>query len=156
MQPGDFVEADLEFVVFPTDSAAYYGPDAAFRERLTKHADTWQLVQREAVGNALQVEARRGTLRRAYPLVMEVDEQQAAEAQVTGGNGFVPLTFTGLGASRGYTLWLDGRQVDQSIHGNDFWQTDYDAVRKQWRMTFNVRLSEDAKVSHSLRFAPDA
>ena len=55
LQRGDFVEADIELVVFPADPQAYYGPNSAFRKALKTDADTWRLVQREAAGNALQV-----------------------------------------------------------------------------------------------------
>jgi hypothetical protein len=48
LQPGDFVEAELELVVFPADAAAYYGPDAALRDMLARDADTWRPVHREA------------------------------------------------------------------------------------------------------------
>jgi hypothetical protein len=41
-----------------------------FREALTTSADTWQLVQREAAGNALHVDSRRGTVTRTFPLVL--------------------------------------------------------------------------------------
>jgi hypothetical protein len=28
--------------------------------------------------------------------------------------------------------------LDQSVHGNDFWQTDFDPVRKRWQITYNI------------------
>ena len=155
LQPGDFVETDLELVVFPSDASAYYGPDTTFRAALEKHADTWRLVHREASGNALRVKPSRGTLLRSYPIELAVNGQQTAEVNVSSGLGYVPVTFTGLSAPNGYALQLDGQRVDQSVHGNDFWQTDYDPVKKQCRMTFNVRLDDSSSKPHVLRFAPE-
>ncbi len=150
--PGDFVEADLELVVFPADAAAYYGPDQTFRAALARDADTWRLVHREAAGNSLRTQARHGRMVTPYPMVIEVDAGQRGTIEVHGGLGYVPVTFTGLAQPRGYRLFLDGRRVNQSVHGNDFWQTDYDPAKQDWRMTFNVQLGADSPATHILRF----
>ena len=39
-------------------------------------------------------------------------------------------------------LQVDGRLMDQSVHGNDFWQCNYDPVEKFWSQTFNLPLSQ--------------
>ena len=122
---------------------------------LEAEADSWGPVQREAAGNALRIEPIRGKLIRTYPLLLAVDTDEAAEVNVIGGLGYVPVTFTGLGQPRGYSLWLDERRVDQSVHGNDFWQTDYDPASQRWRMTFNLPLNGSGAGDRRLRFAPD-
>ena len=76
--PGDFVEADLELVVLPADAASYYGPDKSFQKALAGDADTWRLVHREAVGNALKSESRRGAVLNPYPLRIAVDDAPSA------------------------------------------------------------------------------
>jgi hypothetical protein len=152
--PGDFVEADLELVVFPADAAAYYGPDKLFREALDQDADTWRLVQREASGNALDVQAGTGALLKSYPVVLSVDDQQRAGAIIKGGVGCLPLTFTGLARPRGYQLFMNGKPLDQSVHGNDFWQTDYDASTKSWRQTFNIPAAPESRQTVELKYAP--
>jgi hypothetical protein len=141
LQPGDFVEADLELVVFPATAAAYYGPDKVFREALARDADTWRFVQREATGNALKTQARRGQVMRAYPLVVAADAQQRAEVTFQGGLGYVPVTFTGLASPSGYALFVDDQRLNQSVHGNDFWQIDYDPATQRWQQTFNIAIS---------------
>ncbi len=138
LKPGDFVEAELELVEFPTEPGAYYGPNAAFRETLEQDADTWLLVHREAAANALQVSARTGRMQHRYPISVSVNRKEAATCILSGGLGYVPVSFIGLRDYRGFDLWIDGRRLDQSVHGNDFWQADYDEVRQQWRLTFNV------------------
>lgn len=143
--PGDFVEADLELVVFPADAAAYYGPDKSFREALDRDEVTWRLVQREATDNALDVRAKTGTVLKPYPLILAVDDQQRAEVIVKGGVGCLPLTFTGLSQPRGYRLFVDGKPLGQSVHGNDFWQTDYDTATRSWRLTFNIPAAPDRR-----------
>jgi hypothetical protein len=152
--PGDFVEADLELVVFPADATAYYGPDKSFRDALNRDADTWRLVQREASGNALDIRARSGTALKTYPVVLAVDGQQGAKAIIKGGVGCLPLTFTGLSRPRGYQLFVNGKPLDQSIHGNDFWQTDYDASTKSWRQTFNIPAVPESKQVVQLKYGP--
>ena len=138
LQPGDYVEAEVEIVVFPADAKSYYGSNEPFREALISDADTWRLVQREAAGNALRVEARRGTVIRSFPLVVAVDAGECVQADVQGGVGWLPLTFTGLASHRGYELRVNDRAFTQAIHGNDYWQTDYDPSTSKWSQTFNV------------------
>jgi hypothetical protein len=138
LKPGDFVEAEVELVMFPADARAYYGPNAVFQKVLASEADTWRLVQREATGNALRVQAMAGKVTRSYPLVMTVDGKERAICTVTGGIGYVPVTFSGLKDYRGFELLVDGQPLNQAVHGNDFWQTDYDANRKRWQVTYNL------------------
>ena len=56
----------------------------------------------------------------------------------------VPIRFQGLKSSDGYRLYqvVNGKRVkfDQSVHGNDFWQTDYDALADTYTVTYNVPL----------------
>jgi hypothetical protein len=138
LQRGDFVEADIELVVFPADSRAYYGPNRTFGKVLEADADTWRLVQREAAGNALQVTRRAGTVVRNYPLALTADAKGRAACDVAGGIGYVPVTFSGLKDYRGFELLVDGKPLNQAVHGNDFWQTDYDASQGRWRLTYNL------------------
>ena len=44
-------------------------------------------------------------------------------------------TFSELTGPAGYVLSVDGRTVDQSVHGKDFWQTDYKPASKRWSRT---------------------
>jgi hypothetical protein len=147
--PGDFVEADLELVVFPANAAAYYGPDKVFQEALARDADTWRMVQREAAGQDLQPAARRGRVVQPYPLRVAVDDRQAAEVMLRGGLGHLPVTFTGLTAPDGYELWVDDQPLKQAVHGNDFWQTDFDVAAQRWQQTFNIALATNQ--THTLR-----
>ena len=48
-------------------------------------------------------------------------------------------------------MFIDDKPLNQSIHGNDFWQTNYDAETKTWNQTYNV-LMDDGK-AHVFRFA---
>ena len=143
--PGDFVDAEFELVVFPTDPAACYAPNGPFRESLARDADTWRPIAREAAGNGLQAKAGRGRLLHNYPIAVAVDDDQRAECTVTGGLGYVPITFHALSGYRGYEVLLDGRAVHQAVHGNDFWQTGYDSATGKWRMTFNILLDSPAE-----------
>ncbi len=66
----------------------------------------------------------------------------AAEFDLTGGRGYVPITIHGLMRHNGWRLqiqegenWVD---IDQSVHGNDFWQARYDGVSQTWSLTWNV------------------
>ena len=139
LQPGDFVEAELELVVFPADSSAYYGPDTALRDRLSRDADTWRPVHAEAWANALKPTAQRGVILKNYPLTIRVDEAQQAHATVPGGLGHLPVTFTGLTSPKGHHPQANGQALTH-------WQTDWDAGTQRWQITCNVPTQEGQKL----------
>lgn len=148
LEPGDFVEADLELVVVPQSADDYYGPNEGLRRALARGGDTWRPVWREALGNALRVRARRGTVSRRYPLEIRVDDDGVADVEIRGGVGYVPVTFRGLASpERGTLDRVEGEgvsPVDQSIHGNDYWQTEHDPVSGEWSRTYNVPLGPES------------
>jgi hypothetical protein len=156
LQPGDFVDTEVEYVVLPLSAGEYYGPNTNLGAALQTAADSWKMVLREAVGNNLKIEARAGRVVHNYPIVVAVDEHQVADFTVTGGLGYAPVTFTGLKQHAGYELWqtADGKRakVDQSVHGRDFWQTDYDPATRTYRRTYNVPLDSPGDLPRAVRF----
>ena len=149
LEPGDFVQATVEHVIVPQYSADYYGPNEALRRALAANENTWRMIHREAVGNDRRVETKTGTLESLHPAICIHAMQDAAEFTLTGGLGYVPITFTGLTSPRGHVLVLDDQPVDQTVHGNDFWQTDFDPAAKRWNRTYNIPLRDDTP--HTLR-----
>jgi hypothetical protein len=147
--PGDFVEATIEHLVLPQAAADYYGPNEPLRAALATMQDTWRLVHREAVGNTRRVEVQQGRLERLHPDVRVAAEKGCAEFTLLGGLGYVPITVTGLPTHRG-TFTIDGVPCDQAVHGNDFWQTDFDPVSGTWSQTVTMPLSAGA--DHTIRF----
>ncbi|MEP2776155.1 MAG: LamG-like jellyroll fold domain-containing protein [Luteolibacter sp.] len=137
--PGDFIEATFEHIVMPQSAETYYGPNEALRSALAKGGNTWRMIQREAAGNHLDVQVSQGTLVRSHPDVrIAATATGAAAFTLKGGLAYIPVTFTGLATYQGYDLLIDGKVLDQSIHGNDFWQTDFDPVSKTWSRTYNI------------------
>ena len=145
--PGDFVEAELELVVFPANAAAWHGADEVFRAALVRDADTWRPVHREAAGNALRPQVRRGSLTRSLPVVVAVDGRQEGEVRFDGGLGHVPVTFTGLDRPAGHRLLVNGRPADHR-------QTDWDAAAQRWQCTVAVAPSEARPVEVRIEPAP--
>jgi hypothetical protein len=150
LESGDFVEATIEHIVMPQFAKDYYGSNEALRTALTRDENTWRMIQREALGNERRIEMKHGMLQHTWPAITISSEKDQVEFTLTNGLGYVPMTFTGLSLSTGYALFIDDQPLNQSIHGNDFWQTDYDAESKTWSQTFNVPM-DDAK-PHVVRF----
>jgi hypothetical protein len=142
--PGDFVEAEIEIVVFPADPSSYYGPDALLRQALEQSPNSWQVVHREAKGNQLQPTASVGNILHKYPLVAAVDKKQQATIQINGGLGHCPVTFTGLNAPKGHRITVDEKPITQ-------WQTDWNPATKQWQITCNVPVGENQAKHISLQ-----
>jgi hypothetical protein len=155
LEPGDFVEATIEHVVVPQFARHYYGPNEALRLALTKSENTSAMIQREARGNHRRIEkGSSGAVTRLYPDVCVRVEDDVAEYTLHGGLGYIPLTFDNLSRAHGYVLTVNDMPIDQSVHGNDFWQCDYDAAIRRWSQTYNIPASGDGASPLKIRFAP--
>ncbi len=153
LEAGDFVEATLEHIVMPQFARDYFGPNEPLRTALGQWENTWRMIHREAVENDRRVAVDQGVLQQLYPSVCVRATNGRVACTLTGGLGYVPVTFTGLPSPRGYALFLDDQRVDQSVHGNDFWQTDYDPAEGRWSLTFNVPVGGGDR-PHALRLGP--
>jgi hypothetical protein len=143
LKPGDWVEMDVEWITVPRIADDYYGPNESFRQHLSENPESWKTVHREAVGNDLKVEVSGGKLLQSFPIVIRAEKPEVT-VKIHGGLGYVPIRFEGLKTADGYQVfekqdnWLT--PLRQSSHGNDFWQTDYDAASSSYKMTFNLPL----------------
>jgi hypothetical protein len=94
-----------------------------------------------------------GELLRIWPTIeVNVSCSQEASFTVTGTNGYLPTSFSGLSSYSGYELRVNGTLLNQSIFGKDFWQVDYDEDRKSWTRTYNVLLPMGLR--STISFAP--
>jgi hypothetical protein len=110
------------------------------------------MIHREAIGNERRVEIKTGQLEGLHPSVTIRAAKDRAEITITGGLGYVPITISGLTSPSGFALFVDDKRVDQSVHGNDWWQTDYDPESRRWSQTFNVPLQTGC--AHQMQFGP--
>ncbi|MGL4593810.1 MAG: LamG domain-containing protein [Thermoguttaceae bacterium] len=162
--PGDFVECEIEHLVIPISAADYYGSNQELKNALEKDANTAKMVLREATGNQRVVETKIGSLLHLYPDVAfrasssenktaanKTEDAAVVEAVIRGGIGYIPVTFSGLDSPDGFTLFVDAAPLDQSRHGNDYWQTDYDSRTKTWSRTYNIPVGENGV--HSVRLS---
>jgi hypothetical protein len=155
LQPGDFVDAEVELIIVPIAASDYYGPDEPFRQALIEGGNTWKPVFREAVGNNLTARAINGAVRHSYPLVVSVGSDGDAKVDVEGGLGYVPVTFTGLDGRHEYELWAgdgnSGTRVDQSVHGFDFWQADTVGAARVLERTYNLQFGDLVRSKRPVR-----
>jgi hypothetical protein len=142
-EKGDQIELDLELITLPRIANDYYGPNESFRKHLVENPNSWKTTHREAKGNDLKVFVSGGQVSRRYPIVIRVDEPEV-EVTIQGGTGAVPIRFEDLDSANGDCLFrvAGGKRIpfDQSVRGNDFWQTDYNEAAASYSMTFNLPL----------------
>ena len=96
-----------------------------------------------AIGNHLDLVMITGELKRTYPIEIESNAGSiATEFILEGGLGYTPLTIHGLVRHDGWVLQvyddMEWQTIDQSVHGNDFWQTRYDETRGLYSLTWNI------------------
>jgi hypothetical protein len=157
LKENDFVDAVIEQVIVPQHAADYYGPNAALRAALEKNQNTWRMIHREAVGNDVDVRMAFDTIERSRPLLLHV-HSDSAEFSLAGGLGYVPVTIGGLRSYREPVLEIKAGEawnpVDQSVHGKDFWQTDFDAISGFWQITYSLPMDApgDERVARTFRF----
>lgn len=142
---GDTIEMDLEWITLHRVADDYYGPNEAYRQHLETSPNSWETTYREATRNHLEIEVSGGALINKYPILLQAQSNEV-NIQIKGGVGYVPIRFEGLESATGYTLYLEQNgkreRLDQSVHGNDFWQTDYDATTNSFMRTYNLPLDD--------------
>jgi len=155
LRPGDYVEAVVEHVVVPQFADDYYGPNESLQDALRRHQNTWKMIYREAMGNDLEVEVATGKLVRRRPTLIHA-QRDRAEFSITGGLGYVPVTVARLSHYRQPRLEVQEtggwRVVDQSVYGNDFWQTDYHAATSSWEITYSLPMDTPDDEPRTRRF----
>ena len=140
---GSRVRATVEYLVPPADKSRYYGASAWLQAMAPELFDTPEMMRRLAADNRQTVAATLGAVRDVYPVQIDTAlGQVAADLTLGGGLGRTAMTFHGLSRHDGWQLqrlvqgaWAP---VDQSVHGNDFWQTTYDPDRRTWSLTWSV------------------
>ncbi|WP_298288890.1 hypothetical protein [Novosphingobium sp.] len=150
IQNGDFVDMIVELVTLPRAADDYYGGNAAFRAQLLASPSSWETVWREAALNDLQVTVSGGSVLERYPIVVRATSTATTtiKVSITGGLGFVPIRFEGLGFNTGWKLFeekSDGTAtlLDQSnptAYNNDFWQVDATETPGVFNLVFNLPL----------------
>ena len=143
LKKGDYIEMLLEWNVIPQYNDDYYGPQKdLIASILGAKENSWEsslfLVQK----NKIKVTSSGGNLKSTYPVKIKA-QNNAAKFTIKNGVGYLPVTFEGLTGNKGYILEVkqpDGTYmaIDQAVHGNDFWQCDYDADSRTYSITYNI------------------
>ena len=146
-QPNDTVEMTVEWITLPRVADDYYGPNEPLRKHLSENPSSWQTTFREAVGNDLKVTTQNSKVLQRYPIVIQT-ERFPVTVDIEGGVGFVPIRFEGLKA-KNVALYevVEGKEVklNQSVKGNDYWQTGCDDAGRGFSVVYNLPLDKRPK-----------
>ena len=143
VEAGSTIDAIVEYIVVPNDISLYYGPSTDLLGVDNSWFGTTDIIELLAIANDLEVTVTTGSLIQEQPTIVEgIDAEIAAEFELIGGFGYTPLTISGLYRPDGWTLesLQDGNweTVDQSVHGNDYWQVVYNESTTTYALTFSV------------------
>lgn len=160
-EEGSVIEGAVEYINLPKSKSDYFGPSAVLNSFDASVFNTAELAYAYAMGVKTSTTAKTGTVVSEYPIRVATAGGSmaaggvAAEITVTGGISYVPLTFTGLPGYAGYQLqtlqngnWVN---VDQSVHGNDYWQCWYNPDLNSYELTYNVEHANNPSAQYSYR-----
>ncbi len=140
---GDTIELNLELIALPRHIDDYYGNNQSFREHLSQHTNSWKTTHREAVMNDINLEVKGGVVENNYPIVIQKQADQIA-VMIERAVGAVPISFKGLDSATDYSLYQLMNQkwvkFHPEVHGNDYWQTDYDPSTQTYQISYNLPL----------------
>ena len=141
---GDSIETLVECLILPKQRVDYYGQDSLFAHALATYGDAVGLFMREAQGNIVKAHSTTNTISSdVYPVRVKTVNNEAT-LRLVGGKNYVPIIFEGLTNVDNPKLWKSGGTcgdwvaIDQSTHGKDFWQADYQAETELFDITYNV------------------
>ncbi len=145
IKKGSVIEMVVEYSILPAKVNTFYG-SADYLLQTMDLMGTATAMYQQVVGGKILANATVGQIISEQPVVVVADNSGAevvAQVEVNGGLGYLPITIKGLPTYKGYKLqvekngaWVD---IDQSVKGNDFWQTYYNANTGEYSLTFNVK-----------------
>lgn len=144
IKAGSVVSGTIEYYNFPQIKENYYGSSPIIQSIPSEYFSSWEIMQEYAQKGALKVNAAQGVVEKLYPLTIKSDIKNnvAARFTIMGGLGYVPVSITGVDSNKNWQLFkvINGAEemVDQSVHGNDYWQCTYDPYTRTFTYTFNV------------------
>lgn len=150
IKAGSVVEGSVAFINLPVQKKDYWGPNATLNAMPAEQYNTWNMMHLFATQSKLQISAQTGTvLNQTIPRIeADAAKETACQFTVKNGIGYVPITITGLNSYSGWQLQKQEGDhfvnVDQSVHGNDYWQAWYDAQTGLYELSFNVPHNGDS------------
>ena len=137
---GSSVTATVEYLIPPSDKAAYYGTSDYLTELAAESFQSTAMMLKLAEDNRLLLESTIGTVIRAHPPeLMAAAGDTAVEFTLTGGLGYTPIIIHGLSQPNGWQLQQNGVPVNQAVEGNDYWQAYSDADTGTFSLVYNVQ-----------------
>ena len=145
---GTTIHAVVEYLVIPNDISLYYGDSEYLLALDSAYFGSTDIMEYLAAENIVSVTPSVGTVTQDVPIIIATDDSSlAAQFTLSGGLGYIPLQFTGLHRYDGWRLerneqgvWVE---IDQAIHGNDFWQAAFDPLTDTYTLIYSVQNDDD-------------
>ena len=139
-QVPQLLTASLEYLIPPSDKAAYYGISDYLTELPAESFQSTEMMLKLAENNKLILDCTIGTVIQAQPPELQAETgNTAVEFTLTGGLGYTPITVHGLSQPNGWQLQQNGVPVNQAVEGNDYWQAYSNADTGTFSLFYNVQ-----------------
>lgn len=144
IKAGSTVCGTVVFTALPTHNGegenGYYGTNPAVLD-LPKENYAEAVCRLFVQRDAYEAEAVRGEIKRKYPLSIEAQEN-GAEVMISGGNGYLPVTVTGLDRPFGFAaqVFTNGEWVSvaalRGVSEGECRQCYYNSATGKYELTF--------------------
>ncbi|MDR0698886.1 MAG: T9SS type A sorting domain-containing protein [Tannerella sp.] len=142
---GSVVEGSVAFINLPAHKNDYYGPSKVLNLIPESDYASWKLSHLYATQTKMKATATVGAVARHMPCELVAtgnDGGTVCEFTVSGGIGYVPVTIKNLPGYSGWQLqqWQNSQwiNVDQAVHGNDWWQAWYDTETAAYELSYTL------------------
>lgn len=155
LQKDDEISLIVEVVVLPNQDGDYYGPNANFATALTEHGNSWELLYREVTKNNTVATSTTNYVHTSYPITIDT-QNNTALVNISGGASYIPLVFSNITDVTDPMLWRAADNcweiVDQSYHGKDFWQTDYNPSTDSFEIIYSVNQDTEDDSNENIQY----
>jgi hypothetical protein len=152
---GSIVEGAVAFINLPARKNDYYGPSEVLTQMPAEDFTSWRLSHLYAVQTKMKATATVGVVEKHMPceiIAVSGDADVVCDFTVNGGIGYVPITVKNLPGYSGWQLqqWQNNSwiNVNQAVHGNDWWQAWYDAETATYELSYTLPHTGKNDVMH--------
>jgi|GEM_PF-1944725 len=151
LQPGDFIEGQIEHLILPQYASDYFGINKNLSAALKQSANTWKMIYRDVLLNDPEVDVTHGQLLSSRPVKIAF-EKQPLLINITKGLAWQPVTIVNIDNHNGFVLEENNNGKWAIVSKDHGWQTDINAATGMLEITFLLDLDQPGDKPKTRKF----